>query len=213
MRDRLVGDGPAAGIIDVQPTRPRCRARTARPRHALPSGDGTKKSDGGLAGRVDDTRIHDDTLGSPVHQGRSEPPGTASAAASGPSARRRLLPAGHQPLVRCPLGLQQPLDTDPQRVSPGESAEVGAGALLLCLRPGDRLLASQEASSSQAEVLGDIDAVVRLSRRSPGSVQPAPGGAQSCNQSTTRGRGNAPTDPLRWPPTQPRSPRSPPASH
>ena len=62
MRDRLVDDLPAVGVIDVQ--RPVLIAMLRqRDRDLLAVRGWNEEVDGGLAGRVDGIRIHDDTLG------------------------------------------------------------------------------------------------------------------------------------------------------
>jgi hypothetical protein len=122
--------------------------------------------DGGLTGRVDGIRIHDDTLGRRVvkvgqgHQERLLPRRLYLQREEGAS-------AGHEPLVRCPLGLQQLPGTGPQRVSPGDPVEIGAGAPLLGPRPDDGLRGG--GVLQPPVVLGDVDAVIGVCHRDPRS--------------------------------------------
>ena len=161
MRNRLIDDLPAVGVIDVQ--RPILAAMLRqRDRDLLSVWGWNEEVDRGLTGRVDGLRIHYDTLCRrvvKVGQGHQE----------------RLLPrrlrlqreedasAGHEPQVRRRLGLQQLLDTCTQRVSPGDLAEVGTGALLLAFRPGMGLLGG--CVLQPPVVLGDVDAVVGVCHR------------------------------------------------
>ena len=165
MRDRLADDLPAVDVVDVQ--RPVLGAMLRqRDRDLLAIRGRNEEVDGGLARRVDDIRIHDDTLGRRVvkvgqrHQERLLPRRLHLQREEGAS-------AGQEPLVRRPLGLQQLLDTGPQRVSPGDPAEVGTAAVLLGLRPGDGLLRGGLLQPSV--VLGDIDSVKGVCHRDPRS--------------------------------------------
>lgn len=138
MRNRLVDDPPAIDVVDVQ--RPVLSAMLRQRDRDPPAVRGRNEEvNGGLARQVDDTRIHDDTLGRRVvkvgqhHQERLLPGRLHLEREEGASTGRELL-------VRRPLGPQQLLDTDLQRVSPGNPAEIGTTAVLLGLRPGDGLL-------------------------------------------------------------------------
>ena len=165
MRDRLVDDLPAVDVVDVQ--RPVLGAvLRQRDRDLLAVRGRNEEVDGGLARRVDDIRIHDDTLGRRVvkvgqrHQERLLPGRLHLQREEGAS-------TGQEPLVRRPLGLQQLLDTGPQRVSPGDPAEVGTAALPLGLRPGDGLRRGGVLQPSV--VLGDLDSVKGVCHRDPRS--------------------------------------------
>src|SRR5215831_14466790 len=129
MRDRLVDDLPAVGVIDVQRSVLSSVLRQGdRDMRAIRGWN--EEVDGGLAGRVDDIWIHDDPLG-------------CSVVKIGQRDEERLLPrrlnlqrkegvaAARKPLVCRPLGLEQLLDTAPQLVPPGNSVEVRTRALPL----------------------------------------------------------------------------------
>jgi hypothetical protein len=165
MRDRLAGDLPALDVVDVQ--RPVLGAMLGqRDRDLLAIRGRNEEVDGGLTRRVDDIRIDDDTLGRRVvkvgqrHQERLLPWRLHLQREEG-------APSGQEPLVRRLLGLQQLLDTGPQRVSPGNSAEVGIAAVLLGLCPGDGLL--RRGVLQPTVVLGDIDSMEGVCHRDPRS--------------------------------------------
>ena len=127
--------------------RPRSRARTARPRAGVPSGDGTNQSivvspDGSMASGSTTMR----SVRGVVEVGRG-PPGTAAAAVSAPSARSRCSP----PEARLVYDVRSALSSCSTRARSasrhGSDVEVRAGQLLLRLRPGDGLR-ERSASSS-----------------------------------------------------------------
>jgi len=127
-----------------------------------------RKSNGGLTRRVDDIRIHDNSLGRRVVKVGQRHQERLAAVASAPSSAKMVLPPDRSRLYIVLSDFSSCSTTGPQRVSPGDPAEVGTAAVLLGLCPGDGLL--RRGVLQPSVVLGDID--LRERCLSPGSVEP-----------------------------------------